>query len=268
MIKHPLIRYHGSKWRLAPWIISHFPKHIIYVEPFGGSGSVLLRKERSKIEVYNDLDGEIVNLFRVVREHGEKLSRLIYLTPYSRNEYIKSFEHTDDPVEKARRTIIRSFQGWGGRYTTKCAGGKTGNPESSFSIDKRITKCGSRTLNWLNVSDTIISIIERLRGVVIEEMNYKSIIKKNDTRNTLFYIDPPYLLETRNSENDYRHEFTTADHIELADILNNVAGSVIVSGYYSKLYEELYCGREWRIEKRDTNSVQNTKRQEIIWMKI
>jgi DNA adenine methylase len=98
MIKHPLVRYHGSKWRLAPWIISHFPKHIIYVEPFGGSGSVLLRKERSKIEVYNDLDGEIVNLFRVVREHGEELSHRIYLTPYARSEYIKSFEYIVNQV--------------------------------------------------------------------------------------------------------------------------------------------------------------------------
>lgn len=266
MIKHPLVRYHGSKWRLAPWIISHFPKHEIYVEPFGGSGSVLLRKERSRIEVYNDLDGEIVNLFHVVRDYGEELSHRIYLTPYSRSEYIKSFESTNDPIEKARRTLIRSFQGWGSGCITDATGGKIAKPENGFCIDWRIKKGGNRNHNWLNVPDTIMSVIERLQGVVIEEINYKSVIEKNDTKKTLFYADPPYLSELRDRGADYRHEFTIDDHVELASILNNVKGSVIVSGYDSKLYNELYRG--WKIEKRLAYTAGNTKREEIIWIKI
>jgi DNA adenine methylase len=266
MIKHPLVRYHGSKWRIAPWIISCFPKHEIYVEPFGGSGSVLLRKERSRIEVYNDLDGEIVNLFQVVRDHGKELSRLIYLTPYSRSEYIKSFELTNDPIEKARRTLTRSFQGWGSGCITNVSGGKIARPENGFCIDWRVKKGGNRNHNWLNVPDTVMNIIERLQGVVIEELNYKDVIKKNDTKKTLFYIDPPYLSDVRDMGNDYRHEFTTDDHVELAGVLNTVKGSVIVSGYDSKLYKELYRG--WKTEKHFAYTAGNTKREEIIWIKI
>jgi DNA adenine methylase len=136
-VSHPLIRYHGAKWRLAPWIISHFPKHRIYVEPFGGSGSVLLRKKQSEIEVYNDLDGEIVNLFRVARDNGEELSRLVYLTPYSREEFVKSFEPSDDPIEQARRTVVRSFQGFGSGYVTATKGSKCARPEYGFRIGWR-----------------------------------------------------------------------------------------------------------------------------------
>jgi len=265
-IKNPIVRYHGSKWKLAPWIISHFPKHEIYVEPFGGSGSVLLRKERSKIEVYNDLDGEIVNLFQVVREHGEELARLIYLTPYSRNEYIKSFEHSENPIERARRAIIRSYCGWGSGYILNAVGGKCGKPENSFCIDWRKKNSGRRNRVWLNIPDTILSVIGRLQGVVIEALDYKGIIKKNDTKNTLFYVDPPYLSECRDRGNDYRHEFTKDDHVELGHILNNAAGSVIVSGYASKLYEELYRG--WKLEKCISRTAGNTNREEIIWIKI
>ena len=265
MIKNPLVKYHGSKWLIAPWIISHFPKHMIYVEPFGGSGSVLLRKEKSKIEVYNDLDGEIVNLFQVVRDCGEELSRLVYLTPYSRNEFIKSFEYSDDPVERARRTIIRSFCGWGSGYVTNTADGKSAKPENGFCIDWRTKHSGRRNLNWLHVSDTILAAIERLRGVVIEALDYKSVIKKNDTRDTLFYIDPPYLADVRDRGNDYRHEFTADSHVELAGILNNAEGSVIVSGYASKLYNELYRG--WKSETCSSYTAGNTKRQEVIWIK-
>jgi len=265
-IKNPLVKYHGSKWRLAPWIISNFPKHEIYVEPFGGSGSVLLRKERSRIEVYNDLDGEIVNLFQVVREHGEELARLIYLTPYSRNEFIKSFEHTENPIERARRTIIRSYQGWGSGYITNIDSGKIAKPENGFCVDWKGKHSGRRNHNWLNIPNTILAVIERLQGVVIEAINYKAIIKKNDTKKTLFYVDPPYLSEVRDRGNDYRHEFTVDDHVELAHILNNAAGSVIVSGYASKLYNELYRG--WKTEMKISQTTGNTKREEIIWKKL
>ena len=260
-LKHPLIRYHGAKWRIAPWIISHFPRHRIYVEPFGGSGSVLLRKARSEVEVYNDLDGEIVNLFRVARDNGEELSRLVYLTPYSRDEFIKSFEPSEDPIEQARRTIIRSFQGFGSGYATNTNGGKFSRPENGF----RGTSLKNDAMTWLNVSDTVIEVIDRLRGVVIENVSYQKIIKKNDTRDTLFYADPPYLSSTRDRGRDYRFEFTEADHIELARCLNNVQGSVVVSGYKSELYNELYNG--WTFRKLNTQTAGNTKREEEIWIK-
>lgn len=109
----PILRYHGGTWILAPWIISHFPAHRVYVEPFGGAASVLLRKERSYGEVYNDLDGEIVNLFRIVREQPRKLMRSLAWTPFSRDEYRAAFDISAEPLEMARRTIVRSFMGFG-----------------------------------------------------------------------------------------------------------------------------------------------------------
>jgi len=263
-VTHPLIRYHGAKWRLAPWIISHFPRHRIYVEPFGGSGSVLLRKKRSAVEVYNDLDGEIVNLFRVARDNGEELSRLLYLTPYSRDEFIKSFELSDDPLEQARRTVVRSFQGFGSGYTTATKGSKCARPENGFRIGWRCRGNNPQN-NWCHVSDTVMEVIERLRGVVIENTTYQNILKKNITDDTLIYADPPYSPETRDYGNDYRHEFTIDDHIELAKILHEVSCSVVISGYHSELYDDLYSG--WQTAECVTQSVGNTKRTEVIWIK-
>jgi len=264
IVSHPLLRYHGAKWRLAPWIISHFPRHRIYVEPFGGSGSVLLRKGRSDVEVYNDLDSEIVNLFRVARDSGEELSRLVFLTPYSRDEFVKSFELSDDPLEQARRTIIRSFQGFGSGYVTHTEGSKCARPEYGFRIGWRCRGNKPHT-NWCHVSDTVMAVIERLRGVVIENTTFQTVIKKNNTEDTLIYADPPYVSSVRDNGKDYRHEFTEADHIELAQILHKTSGTVIVSGYHSELYNDLY--HDWIVRERESQTVGNTKRIEVIWIK-
>jgi len=263
-VTHPLLRYHGAKFRLAPWIISHFPRHRIYVEPFGGSGSVLLRKNRSEVEVYNDLDGEIVNLFRVARDHGEELSRQVFLTPYSRDEFVKSFELSEDPIEQARRTIIRSFQGFGSGYVTATKGSKCARPEYGFRIGWRC-RGNNHHRNWCHVSDTVMEVIERLRGVVIENTTYQVIIKKNNTEDTLIYADPPYLSTERDRGKDYRHEFSVDQHVELGKILNNAAGPVIVSGYHSELYDDLYHG--WKTVERSSQTAGNTKRTEVLWIK-
>ena len=114
----PILRYHGGKWILAPWIISHFPPHRVYVEPFGGAASVLLRKPRSYAEVYNDLDREIVSLFRVARERGEELRRALELTPFARQEYLEAWHPSDDPLEQARRTVIRAYMGFASAAVT------------------------------------------------------------------------------------------------------------------------------------------------------
>jgi DNA adenine methylase len=111
----PILRYHGGKWKIADWIIEHLPRHRTYVEPFGGAASVLIKKPRAYAEVYNDLDGEIVNLFCVARDRGEELARAVELTPYARDEFYQSFLPSDDPLEQARRTVLRSFAGFGGK---------------------------------------------------------------------------------------------------------------------------------------------------------
>lgn len=113
--RRPILRYHGGKWMIAKWIISHFPEHRIYVEPFGGAGSVLMKKPRSFAEVYNDLDDNVVNVFRILRDPDKaaQLSRLIDLTPWSRTEFFASYEETEDDLERARRTIVRTLMGFG-----------------------------------------------------------------------------------------------------------------------------------------------------------
>lgn len=144
-IKHPAIRYHGGKFRMATWIISHFPVHRCYVEPFGGAASVLLKKEPSEAEVYNDLDGDVVNLFRVLRDPAtsQALITACALTPYSREEFTHAYEHSEDPVERARRLVVRATMGFGSAGATK---GNTG-----FRLD---TRRNSATAQAKNVGAT------------------------------------------------------------------------------------------------------------------
>jgi DNA adenine methylase len=132
----PVLRYHGGKWRLAPWIISHFPPHRIYTEAFGGAGSVLLRKPRAPfVEVLNDLDGEVVNLFRVLRDEQQsaQLCALLWRTPYARAEFVDSYEVIAAPVEQARRTVVRSFMGFG---SDSASGAVTGFRRATGAITR------------------------------------------------------------------------------------------------------------------------------------
>lgn len=128
--RRPILRYHGGKWLLAEWIISNFPPHRVYVEPFGGAASVLLQKRRTYAEIYNDLDGEVVNLFRVVRDDGLRLRQMLELTPFARDEFKLSYETSDDPIEQARRTVVRSFMGFGSNSHNKLTGFRSNSNRS------------------------------------------------------------------------------------------------------------------------------------------
>jgi DNA adenine methylase len=183
-LERPLVRYHGGKWITAPWIISFIPRHRIYVELFGGGGSVLLRKPRSWSEIYNDLDSEIVNLFCVVRDRGTELREKLYLTPYSRQEYMLSLCKTQDPLEKARRTIVRSFMGYG-TTAILCEG----NNHPGFKADEKVVGTAPET-TWKNYPHALNAIIERMRGVIIENKNAFDLIKTLDSDQTVFYADP------------------------------------------------------------------------------
>jgi DNA adenine methylase len=263
MIKRPLLRYHGGKWRIAPWIISFFPPHRIYVELFGGGGSVLLRKPRTYSEVYNDLDREIANLFRIARDHGDELRRLLYMTPYSREEFELSYFYTDDPLEQARRTVTRSYMGFGSAAATQGHNTRAGKKTGFRACSKRDGTTPAH--DWRNYPEALPAIIDRLRGVVIENRTALDLIPQHDTDKTLFYADPPYLPQVRDLGTDYRHEMTEADHIELAQALNLVKGMVVVSGYHSELYGEIYKG--WVRREKRTYADGARPRVEVLWMK-
>jgi len=152
----PLVRYHGGKWKLAPWIISHLPRHRVYVESFGGGASVLLRKPRSYAEIYNDLDGEIVNLFRMARDHGAELVRVCELTPFARDEFAHAYDSSADPLEQARRTLIRAFMGFSSAAAS--AAQRTGFRANS-------NRSGTTPAqDWKNYPAHLHSVIDRLRG--------------------------------------------------------------------------------------------------------
>lgn len=224
----PLLRYHGGKWRIAPWIFSQFPPHQIYCEPFGGGGSVLLRKPRSAEEVYNDLDGEVVNLFRVARDRGGELVQAIELTPYSREEFNSSFTPTKNAVERARRTLLRSFGGFGGNLTRPnrdATPQRTGFRASTANGHNGQGYAGE----WRDFPQALRRIIDRLRGVIIENRPACEVMLAHDSPATLHYVDPPYVHSTRGfdcggTHRGYRFEMSDAEHRELAAVLNALRG--------------------------------------------
>lgn len=256
----PVVRWHGGKWRLAPWIIEHMPPHRVYVECYGGGGSVLLRKPRAYAEVYNDLDGEIVTLFRVLRDPAQaaRLVELCRLTPFARAEFEQSYEATDDPVERARRLVARSFMGFG-------SDGHNGDSKTGFRANSnRSGTTPSR--DWMNWPDAMAPVIERLRGVVIERRRALEVMTQHDSIGTLHYVDPPYLHETRRPGMgaNYRHEMTAAQHAELLTHLQGLKGMVLLSGYRHPLYDEALTG--WQRIDRAAYADGARKRTECLWL--
>ena len=258
----PIVRYHGGKFLLANWIISNFPPHRTYVEPFGGGGSVLLRKPRSYAEVYNDLDGEIVNVFRVVRDRGDELRRALELTPFAREEFLLSYDPSDDPVEQAMRTITRSFMGFGSASVCGEVSGFRANSNRSGTTPAQA---------WRNYPDSLPAAIDRFRGVVIEQRDASEVMCQHDGPDTLCYVDPPYVHETRSGKTRgtvtrkaYKHELTDDQHRDLAAVLNTLQGAVILSGYRCPLYDELYAG--WQRIDRAAHADGARDRVESLWL--
>lgn len=261
----PVLRYHGGKWLLAPWIISFFPPHRIYCEPFGGGASVLMRKPRAFAEVYNDLDDEIVNVFRILRdpEQSTELARLLHLTPWSRTEFYAAYERCEDPLEYARRTITRTYMAFG---TTSRRANRTGFRAKAY----RQHQTGVQ--DWCNYPEAIAGFCERLRGVTIENRDGLLIMGQQDTRDTLFYIDPPYPISTRpsqrwNSRKDraYAHELSDDGHRQLASVAHQLEGMVVISGYPCDLYDkELYPG--WQRHERKHRGDRACERTEVVWL--
>lgn len=254
-VRRPVLRWHGGKWKLAPWIIGHFPKHRVYVEPFGGAASVLLRKPRSYAEVYNDLDGDVVNLFKVLRsEAGPALVDLLRLTPFARDEFALGYESAAEPVERARRLIVRSFMGFGSNSHARVTGFRANSNRSGTTPAR----------DWTNFPDCLAEVIERFAGVVVENKDAKAVMAQHDAPGTLHYVDPPYVLSTRSDmSKDYAVEMSDAEHETLLAFLGGLSGMVVLSGYGCPLYDKALAG--WNKTERALADGAR-KRTECLWL--
>lgn len=249
----PPLRYLGSKWKLADWIIAQMPPHVTYVEPFAGSATVFFRKSPSAIEVLNDLNGDVVNFFDILRSQTDELVRAIDLTPVSRREYLRSFEACTDPLERARRFYIRSWQGFRGGGTHDPAGWR-------FRVDD-VER--SATREWSRLDGLILGA-HRLKDAQLECDTALAVIERCDTPQTLFYVDPPYVIKARSRKDKrYVHEMTDSEHRQLAEVLHHVQGMVLLSGYKSELYLELYA--DWHFSTKSATTNGNSVALEYLW---
>lgn len=247
-----VLKYPGAKNRIAPWICEHIPKHDVYLEPFAGSLAVLFNKKRSHIETVNDLDDEIVNYFRVLRDRRQELKDAVAYTPFAREEYVKAYESAEDEVERARRFAVKCWMGFGCGNLYR-NGFKTGQQTNSPNPSKA----------WSELPETLELAAQRLKGVQIENLPAMELMQRYDTEDVFIYADPPYLHETRKNYL-YKHEMTDQEHIELLQVLSNHPGKVLLSGYDNDLYNKMLCG--WKKVQKNTLAEGGAKRTETLWM--
>lgn len=262
----PAFKIHGGKWRSGKWIISHFPEeHDVYVEPFCGSASVLLQKPRSRIEIINDLDGNIYNFFTILREQAYNLLYAINFTPYHHLEYIKCWEDVEDPVEQARRFYVRSLLS---------IMGPTVQWQNGFRRQKKFSrgKYSNQSMKpaAISFSETthLHVVAERLLGVTIEQMDALDLIKLYDSPDTLFYIDPPYLGSTRaqRSKDAYLFDMSSDEsHVALLTLLKGLQGMALISGYKSDLYSNLLTEPDWLCFHKSSRTNGKNARVEHLW---
>lgn len=274
----PVLRYHGGKWRLAHWILTFFPAHRVYVEPFGGAASVLLRKPRCYAEIYNDLDDEVVNVFRVLRDPASavRLRDLLTLTPYSRADFEAAYLYADDDVERARRSIVKAFMGFGSgsihdpREHGMRTRASTWKPPTGYRANS--DRSGTTpAYDWSHYPEQIAAFCERMQGVVIENRRATAVLSTHDKTDALHYVDPPYvrstrsLLKRRGTTGAYKHEMTDDDHRELSTVLHGLRGMVVLSGYPCELYDrELYA--DWERHERKHLADGARTRTEVVWL--
>ena len=252
-----VLKYPGSKWNIASAIVNLIPEHHSYVEPYFGSGAVFFNKNPSNIETINDLDDDVINLFQCIRENPDELSRLVTTTPYSRKEYDYTYANTDKyfgKCEKARRVLIRCWQGYG--YRTN--GNKTGwkndvqGRERAYALKK-----------WYRLPENIEVVAERLRTVQIECRPAIDLMERFNCENVFMYLDPPYVLKTRNSK-QYKHEMEDIDHEALLKTILKSKSKIMISGYESDMYEDYLS--KWKKRTFMSCAEGGSPRKETIWM--
>ena len=254
MIKS-VLRYPGAKWALSKWICSNLPEHDVYVEPFFGSGAVFFGKEPSCTETVNDIDGNVVNLFKTLRERTEELCAAVSLTPWSRDEYLTSYlpgDGTDD-VEQARVFLVRCWQAFGTR--TGLSSGWRNRTTGRSPTEPDI---------WKTLPERLAMAAARLRHAQIENMDAIDLIKRYNAPNCLIYADPPYMPETR-SKGICAFECDDGYHARLLDALDANQGSVVLSGYAHGLYNERLA--HWQRVDKNSYAEKGAARNEVLWIK-
>ncbi|QMV40235.1 DNA adenine methylase [Cohnella cholangitidis] len=250
-----ILHYPGSKWSMADWIISYMPPHSTYLEPFFGSGAVFFNKSPSTLETINDIDGDVVNLFRVIRDRPEELAHLVRWTPYSREEYYTSYEPVEDEVERARRFLVRTWQAIGAKTSDRTGW------RSNIQFDKAPHKLWPA--QWSDAPEEIIEATNRLKNVQIEQQPVLQILERYRYSEVCIYADPPYVLSTRSSRM-YRHEMNEDDHHELLEALDKHPGPVILSGYAHPLYDDRLG--HWTRNERAATADRGKPRTEVLWI--
>jgi DNA adenine methylase len=252
-----VLRYPGAKWRLGRQIISFFPSHRHYIEPYFGSGACFFLKEPAPHEVINDRHAEVINLFEVLRSRGEELAQAIELTPWAEEEYQRIEQHymEGDSLERARRFLVRCWQAHGTQFGRASSNGWRHNGLRGHAYPAR---------HWERFPDHLRRVIGRLKQAEIRNKPALDIITYYNSPDTLIYADPPYPLSTRGSLGQYTYEMTDRDHELLLDVLDQHQGSVVLSGYTHPLYEDRL--RAWRRVEFATVAEHAQSRTEVLWL--
>lgn len=255
--------WYGGKYSHLDWLLPLLPACHHYCEPFAGSAAVLLNRSPAAVETYNDLDGEVVNFFRVLRDHKAKLVEMIGLTPFSREEFglACEFDSTVSQIERARRFYVRARQVRTGLAQTASLG--------RWANCKNTSRAGMSGVvsRWLGGVESLPEIAERLLRVQIENRPALDVIRLYDEVGTLFYCDPPYIHDTRGDDKAYGHEMTDRQHRDLAVALNAASGLVAISNYDCELMRDLYPAPKWRKHESAARTIHSTKdkRVEVLW---
>ncbi len=256
--------WYGGKFSHLDWLLPLLPTCEHYCEPYGGSGAVLLNRAPSPIETYNDIDGEVCNFFRVLRDQKERLVEVIGLTPFSREEFsiACALNPNVESLERARRFYVRARQVRTGLAQTASIG--------RWANCKLTSRAGMSGVvsRWLGAVKALPEIADRLLRVQIENRPAPEVIRLYDSPETLFYCDPPYVHETRGDSKAYGYEMSNNDHRELAEVLSEVQGMVAFSNYDCKLMDDLYPSSKWRkiVGEERTNHATKGKRVEVLWV--
>lgn len=255
--------WYGGKFSHLDFLLPNLPngeRH--FCDVFGGSAAVLLNRKPSPVETYNDLDSELVNFFEILRSDPDELIRQIGLTPFSREELVRSC--TPEPglsnIERARRFYVRARQTRTGLAQTSSEG-----RWAHCVMTSRAGMAGAVS-RWLGAVDVLPEIAQRLLRVQIENAPANEIITRYDAEDTLFYLDPPYVHESRGDSKAYGFEMTDEQHIDLGTILNKIKGRAVISGYHTRLYDELFEG--WHRIDAPVKLCNSSKgfRQESLWL--